>query len=380
MNKRFPTYRRALTALFSVVLLAAACSGGSDPDTEATTTVAPSSTTPRSTTTTTTPPDGPIEPLTGVPIGDNDEVLERPAVVVKINNNDASARNALVGVDRADIIYEERIEGNATRFAAVFHSDLPDYVGSVRSGRTSDIDLVSNLRTPLFMYSGSNTGVARQLRDAEGNGVLVRIAEDLGNRDVMFRDPPGSTRVTSLRANPEEAAKSYADGTAVPEPIFQYLRTDEEFSAGDAAGGVLLDSVNAAVFVWDRGEGHFVRYQTSSNKPIETATPVLTTDDDPLAFENVVVLFVNYTRSPIDRESVDAQTVGQGDALILSNGQMVTGTWARPFAPGGFSLFDADGTELELSPGKTWVSLSPVGEAELWDPADAAEFLASQSG
>lgn len=375
MHQRFRPYRRALFVVASLALVAAACGGGGGEEAEPTTTVATTTTTARPTTTTTTPPDGPIQPLTGIPIDEDDELLEQPAVVVKINNNDGAARRALIGLDQADIVYEERIEGNATRFAAVFHSDLPDYVGSVRSGRTSDIDLVSNLRTPVFMYSGSNTGVARQLRDAEDNGVLIRIAEDLGNRDVLFRDPPGGG-VTSLRANPLGAVEDYAENASVPEPIFSFLKPDEDFTAGQEAGAALIDGLVPAVFVWDADAERFVRYQApNQGNAIESATVLETSDEVTIAVDNVVILFIDYTRSPIDPTSVDAQTIGQGEAWILSQGRMVLGTWARPFAPGGYALFDQDGNELELTPGKTWVSLSPLGEADLWDPERAAEFV-----
>ena len=248
----------------------------------------------------------------------------------------------------------------------------------MRSGRTTDIEIVANLRNPIFLYSGSNTAVARQLRDAEDEGVLVRVAEDLGNREQLFRDPTGSNSEHSLRANPESAVDEYGDQAGVPEPLFLYLRTDEQFEAGDDTPAVASFSASPAVFVWDDDAGVYQRYQGGHGDPVEAATPLEMSDGAPIEVTNVVVLFVNYTRSPTNRESVVAQSVGQGEALILTQGRAVTGTWARPFAPSGYALFDADGTELELTPGKTWVILSPIGEAELWDDDRTTEFLDGQ--
>ena len=77
---------------------------------------------------------GPKATLTGLPA--EEALAATPAVVVKVSNNDDRSLAALVGLDRADIVIEERIEDRATRFAAIFHSDLPDLVGPVRSART----------------------------------------------------------------------------------------------------------------------------------------------------------------------------------------------------------------------------------------------------
>ena len=45
-------------------------------------------------------------------------------------------------------LLEERSEERATRFAAIYHSDIPDLVGPIRSARTTDLDLLTNLGTP----------------------------------------------------------------------------------------------------------------------------------------------------------------------------------------------------------------------------------------
>ena len=39
------------------------------------------------------------------------------------------------GVDQADVVYEEVVEGGITRLAAIFNSQAPDKVGPVRSVR-----------------------------------------------------------------------------------------------------------------------------------------------------------------------------------------------------------------------------------------------------
>src|SRR3954452_13173723 len=118
--------RRTAVVLVALGLLAACGGGGKKAaETTTTTTTAP--------TTSTAPP--PAYPLTGLPATDAGK-LARPALVVKIDNADGSGKGTQarpqLGLNQADVVYEEMVEGSVTRLAAIFHSDDSDPVGPVR--------------------------------------------------------------------------------------------------------------------------------------------------------------------------------------------------------------------------------------------------------
>ncbi|HET9769741.1 MAG TPA: DUF3048 domain-containing protein, partial [Acidimicrobiia bacterium] len=98
-------------------------------------------------------------PLTGLPM--DIKRSKRPALVVKIDN--APKARPQVGLNQADVVFEEGVEGGITRFAALFHSEESKPVGPVRSARTTDIKLLSALRHPLFAYSGANATFQRYI-------------------------------------------------------------------------------------------------------------------------------------------------------------------------------------------------------------------------
>ncbi|MGA0895269.1 MAG: DUF3048 domain-containing protein, partial [Ilumatobacteraceae bacterium] len=137
--------RRLAVALLSAsAVLAAACS--SEPATSPATSAEPvttlTSTTSSTTSTSTIPPTTttipvPVYPLTGLPVAEG--FTDRPAIVVKIDN--APAAIPQTGFNAADIVVEEIVNDNITRFAMVFHSQGSDPVGPIRSGRLQDIDL-----------------------------------------------------------------------------------------------------------------------------------------------------------------------------------------------------------------------------------------------
>jgi len=255
-----------------------------------------------------------------------------------------------MGLDKADIIYEERIEQQATRFAAVFHSVLPSEIGSVRSGRTSDVDIVSNLNRPVFAYSGANDGVSGQLRAAENDGLLIRSSADFGHSEFRrisdFRPP--NNLVADAAALVERA-----DTGQAPAAIFDY--SDNVIDLGVGSAGVRIAARTDAVYVWSSQDGGYLRFQGDARH--------VTRDGVQITPENVVVLTTTYLPSQIDRASVDAITVGSGPVVVYSGGFRIEGEWTRDFPRDPFTLTTPEGDIIGLAPGQTWVSLTPAGTA-----------------
>src|SRR6202453_408916 len=116
------------------------------------------------TTTTTAPP--PTCPLTGEP-APGGTVPQRPALAVKIDNYpDARPQS---GLDKADVIFEEPVEGGITRYAAVFQCQEAPLVGPVRSARNIDIGILGQLGTPLIAHVG---GIDPVLANIEASPIV----------------------------------------------------------------------------------------------------------------------------------------------------------------------------------------------------------------
>jgi len=358
--------RRIGGVIVALGLIASACSGGDETASTDTSSTTSTTTTTSSTTTTTTAVattvessttttieeeyDGPVFPLTGEPLADAD-IEGQPAMVIKISNNDARSRASLVGLDKADIIFEERIEANATRFAAVFHSEIPDIIGPVRSARTTDIDIVGNLNNPLFGYSGSNEGVARQVREADRTGVLTRVTAETG-ASPFFRDTNYSAP-DNLMVDGADMFEYAAEDATAPSPIFSYADNVPEL--GSPSFGVRAAARSDGTYVWSADDEAYVRFQGDGRH--------VTRDGEPIMPENVIIMTTTYVASRIDKTSVDAITIGSGDVQVFSRGFVVDGTWTREFSRDPITLMTSDAQEIGLAPGQTWVVLAPVGTA-----------------
>jgi len=76
-----------------------------------------------------------------------------PILIVKID--DTKMAHPQIGLEQADIVYIEQVEGGLTRLAAVYSSQIPKEIGPVRSARISDLELFSQFGKVGFAYSGA---------------------------------------------------------------------------------------------------------------------------------------------------------------------------------------------------------------------------------
>lgn len=83
------------------------------------------------------------------------EGINGPVLVVKID--DTTQAHPQIGLEDADIVYIEQVEGGLTRLAAVFSSVIPQRIGPVRSARISDIEILSQFGRVAFAYSGAQS-------------------------------------------------------------------------------------------------------------------------------------------------------------------------------------------------------------------------------
>lgn len=311
-------------------------------------------------------------PLTGEPLSDL-SVTAHPAVVVKMDNSPQARPQS--GINQADVVYELLVEG-ITRYALVFHSQMADPVGPVRSARSSDIDLISNLARPLFVWSGGNPGVVGEVRTAAAAGLLVDAGGDADIPD-FYRD---SSRIAphNFYGNMSAILEHMASpGAPAPPPLFTYRDHDADpVPVGVPTPGYVVD-FGAGVrieYVWDAERGGWNRFQTDEEHArAESAT--VDADGVQVAPANVVILFVDYGRSPSDARSPMAISVGSGAAVVLRDGEAITGTWSRSDPSASWTLVDELGNPIELAPGKTWVALPRTGSsAAPLDQATATEL------
>jgi hypothetical protein len=324
---------RALVAAVAVAVLASACA--SERSTSAPSTTKAPSTTAGPATTTTTTPGPPIAPLTGLP-DPSGESLKRPALLAKIENTpDARPQS---GLNAADVVYEEVVEGGITRFWAVFSTTAPDVIGPIRSVRGIDPAIIWPIGG-IAAFSGGTTFNVNAVRAAP-----VTWIDESNAGDAFFREP---TRFAPHNLYGRTQRLWARGGDPVPpRPLFQYLVAGyvspgdpvSSFRVGFSAGYDPTYTWDAASRTWLRSYG---------------ATPFKDVNGQQVAPANVIVQFVP---GAADGEG---QLVGEGDALLFTDGKVRRGRWIRPDIAQPTRYVDEFGLPMLLTPGKTWVELPP---------------------
>jgi hypothetical protein len=321
---------------------AAACGGGDAPQKA-------SSVTPTSTVVSEgTVKQLPLAPLTGLP-DESEATPSRPSVAVKIDN--APEARPQSGLDVADVVYEEVVEGGVTRFIAVFHSQAPDLAGPVRSVRPMDPSVLAAYHG-LVAYSGGIPAFVSLMRKAPVQDVNVDVATDAYTWDKARR-APHNQYVSPAKLWP----KAKGDYDDPPSAMFDYRSSGEAFGEADARHVVIPYSPRqTSIYDWDAA-GTWKR--TSNGTPHTAASGVQ------IAPQNLVVQFVSmHTLDYVDQSGskvVESTVVGKGDAWILSGGRVTKGRWSKASAGAPTRYTDASGNPVKLAPGRTWVHFTPVG-------------------
>jgi hypothetical protein len=311
--------KRVSIALVTIALVVAvsACGGGDDSGKSATTTTRAEKT---------------VAPLTGKTV--SAAVARRGALSVKIDNHpDARPQ---VGLDAADIVFEELTEGGITRFLAVFQSQLPPEVGPIRSVRAVDPALITPLGG-VFAYSGGTAVNVDAVRQAPVTTVDETTAGAAMHRSASRRPPH------NLYGTPTALVALAGDHKAPPKPLFVYGRVAA--SARPCAHvSIRFSGDFVSIYDWATGVG-WKRSSPTGAFTVASGTQVTAT--------NLVVVWV--------KDQTRESTVGTGDALVLRDGKLVQGKWERRDENDAFHLSDGTGATTALAPGNTWVHLAVQG-------------------
>jgi hypothetical protein len=347
--------RSTFLPLLAVTLVLAACGsgGGQADDPSGGAPAAPGTVAPDA-----AAPDAPIiddrprSPLTGLP---TDAVrLERPVLIAKIENSPNARPQS--GLDAADIVIEEVVEGGITRFFVLFQSELPPTAGPIRSARPVDTDLLGGLGRSGFAFSGARAEVQELL--AKTPSVLITEGAAGFYRDSVRSAPH------NLYLRPIETQEAVATRGARPLLDIGWV-FDEVEPAGALAcpagvsgcpdpGASIIVEMSAAYrsgWTYDRAAGVYRRDQNGR--------PFTVTGGGSIGADNVVVLATRQYVGGSGYTETDATTAGS-PAIVLRDGNRYAAVWVKPTVGDLLLLQTPDGRPFPLKPGRTWVHLPPA--------------------
>src|SRR5579863_6402502 len=284
-----------------------------------------------------------IAALTGLP--DPTAVTKRrSALTIKMDNTPQA--HPQYGINEADVVYEEIVEGGITRLAAIFNSNLPTKVGPVRSVRRTDREIVFPIGG-IFAFSGGAQYAITSIETAP-----VKLIDQSNAGAAMFRystRPPPHNLFANAQLLMKEGGKVHP-----PPALFTYASRKVR-PVGAPVGSFTVNFLSgfAVSYQWDAATHTWLR--SIFGAPDVTATGVRE------APTNVVVMSVKY-RGGVGVEGSYAQLTGSGPVEVFSDGRLQKGFWHRSLIQRPTAYRTAKGKVIKLRPGQTWVELLAVGE------------------
>jgi len=301
-------------------------------------------------------PEG-FNPLTGLPYP-NEEAMTRRNLIVKVSNYPEVVRPQS-GLSKADIVFEYEVEGAVTRFAAIFRSQTDEHVGSVRSARLIDLELVPMFEA-LLAYSGANDWIYKYILDSDWK--WRALSPQLGVNEPFERFPEeGRAYEHTLFANVTKLWE-VADQRQVNEGMAMrgLAFSDVVDPGGEPARDIHIDywsEYQDTRWQYNPQDGRYYRW--NNNEPhIDKET------GEQLAADNIVVLDMEHVDRPDILDSEISGVVsehifwGQGTAWLFRDGLWFKGYWRHEQGQRGLYLVYADGqTPMHLKPGQTWFNI-----------------------
>lgn len=306
---------------------------------------------------TTTVPTGPRCPLTGVAA--SGAVPQRPALAVKVDNYPQARPQS--GLDQADIVFEEPVEGGITRLAAVFQCQSPALVGPIRSARAVDLQILDQLSRPILIHAGGINPVLAMLQ----NGNLIDdnvFAHASIIKNIPGRYAPYDTYVSAAAAwglNPND--------TASPTPLFTYSTTTPTGTPVTSIH-IPFTGTNNTLWTWDAPSGHWLLSYSGSPAKVANGGQIATTN---IVVQTVHVTYGPWLENSVGGLEVQSQMTGSGPLTVLRDGIAVTGTWHRAALNDPTTLTASDGSTIALAPGQTWVEIVPSTVAVTTTPTSS---------
>jgi hypothetical protein len=257
------------------------------------------------------------------------------------------------GLDKADIVFEEPVEGGITRYAAVFQCNNAGLIGPVRSARNIDIGILGQLGNPLLAHVG---GINPVLANIDASPI---VNVDLGASDSLMIHPAGRVPPDADFTSTGIVYGTHPNMTTPPQPLFTY--SDATPPGGSPVYSINIDFSSTSNVTWKYNNAlHAFQRFYNGNAPDVLADGVVNTA------ANVVVQYVQISYGPWAENEQGGMEVQaamypneSGAAVIYRSGVAIPGTWHRGALGSPTQFVNAFGVPIPLQPGQTWVELVP---------------------
>lgn len=277
--------------------------------------------------------------------GENKQIL-----VVKID--DTNSAHPQIGIEDADLVYVEQVEGGLTRLAAIYTSKLPPLIGPIRSARISDIELLAQFGRVGFAYSGAQSKMRPVIAEAN----LENLSAERNPPSIYGKDPNRIGPVDMILKPDLLLERANANPKIRIETA-----TASVFAFGDAPKGETNTAI--AKIKWPSAK-YELRWDSANEKWLIyfNEKPNMAANGEHLYADTAIIQIVSITPSIYGDKFGEitpfSKTTGSGKAVMLRDGFSYQISWQRNLETDVTTWKSEDGGVANFKPGRTWIFLT----------------------
>lgn len=289
--------------------------------------------------------EGVPSPLSG--IYTREENIQRRPMAVMLDNQSKARPQA--GLDQAEIVYEMLAEGWITRYMAIFLIHEPETIGPVRSARPYFIDKALEYDA-LYVHVG---GSPQAFADIKKLKVADIDAMSSGGSTFWRKSHKKAPHnmYTSANALRRAAQSSNYKKTGDFESLL--FHEEDKSMGGSPASYVEIPYYKDyhPSFQYNAQEQKYYRFINGQPHLDEVSKAHLYA-------KNIIIQRCN-TKIIDSVGRLEIEVTGKGTGYYLTNGEMVEITWEKESRRARTKYYDANGEEIRLNPGTTWIEVIP---------------------
>ena len=323
--------------------------------------------------------------LTGEPLADA-SLKTAPVYCIQTPNGTDGARPH-AGLNQAGVVFEAIAEAGITRFAAIYQNPTASIIGPIRSLRIYYLQWDTPFDCTIVHAGGSGDALAAvsrgyknldenytyMYRGTVGSRLWNNLFTTAGNLR-RFTDDNGyaTSEVKGFkRMTPDESGRARADALAV-----EKLDITKPTTSNTSELKPTVSDITFRLGGWgdfhvkyqydEHSNRYFRSYESGATHEVYDCAEGDGNGQNPESgctltqmAPSVVIAMIVSERRAADNYHEDIDVIGMGEAYIFQNGTAVQGTWKKDSAESQIQFLDAEGKDISLAPGQTFITAVP---------------------
>jgi len=287
--------------------------------------------------------------LTGKLVNSEARVTAPVTAIMVENSPDARPQS---GLKKSEVVFEAVAEGGITRFLVLYQNEKPDLIGPVRSVRIYYVNWLAAFDASVAHVGGSADALA-EVRNGK-----YRDIDQFFNAASYWRATdryaPHNVYTNFKRLDALNTAKGFNESN-----FTGFTRTDSEASEEPTATKISV-SISSPTY------NSSYAYDAKTNLYNRSQGGGKHLDREAGQIAPGVVVVMKMPMEQVPGYSLRINSIGSGEAHIFQDGTVQKVTWQKKSRTAQVTFTDAEGEDVPLARGQTWITAVPTTGGVSW--------------